>query len=604
MNKWQKEVQKSLLESEEAAIKELEKQYKASLNEINQKVKLFEADIRMLDEAINTEGIDEAAKARLQSQKRSKVYQKQYQEALQGQISGILDRMHGNNYSTIESYLKGCYEDAFVGELYNLAQQDVPIITPINQAAMTQAILTDSKIKGSLYKSLGVDVSKLKKTISQEISRGIASSLSYSEIARNISNASNAPLSRTKTITRTEGHRVQQKSSADAAEEARSRGADLVKVWDSVLDGKTRPSHRSVDGEIKELDELFSNGLKYPGDPAGTASEVVNCRCIRVHKPRWDAEGGFAKMDNFTGEVLTFESAKDYAEFKERYWSKENVDYMKYADTLEKRYETKDYNKLLEQMTDSEYEHLKKLEDASPMWSSKYLKGVLPKNFEDTRTIGETISPEDLSAFINKANSKGIQIGYKKNPSGGFETYRGDPAVLDELLDRFEEQQNSKLYRNSGAGKITLKYDDIRDARNVIETGTFAQTNGTTITLNKFMFDDSDYLEKEYIKAVKQGLFVKGTTHHNIADHEVGHILDRKVKSLYTRTLHIITSLAKDEGVSVTSFIKNNISIYAATQEMNEHFPELIPEINSMLNSGNNNDIINALKKEGVFSEN
>ena len=374
MNKWQAEVQKSLLESEEAAIKALEKQYKSALNEILQKVKLFEADIQMLDEALNTEGLDEAAKAALQSQKRSKVYQKQFQEALYGQISGILERMQGNNYSTIESYLKGCYEDAYVGTLYDLSNQGIPVITPIDQAAVTQAILTDSKVSKGLYGALGIDIGNLKKNIAQEVSRGIASALPYSQIARNIVNTTKAPLSRAKTITRTEGHRVQQKSSDDAAFEAKAKGADLVKVWDSVLDGRTRPSHRKIDGEIKELEEAFSNGMKYPGDPVGRASEVVNCRCVKVHKPRWDVDGGFAKMDNFTGEVMVFESAKDYAEFKERYWSKENVDYMKYVDTLEKRHGTKNFNTIAAKMTDREWEHFKKLEIANPMLKTTQTK--------------------------------------------------------------------------------------------------------------------------------------------------------------------------------------------------------------------------------------
>ena len=46
MNKWEKEVQQSLLNSEEAAIKELEKQYARALKDINDKVKLFQAEDR------------------------------------------------------------------------------------------------------------------------------------------------------------------------------------------------------------------------------------------------------------------------------------------------------------------------------------------------------------------------------------------------------------------------------------------------------------------------------------------------------------------------------------------------------------------------------
>ena len=78
MNKWEKEVQQSLLNSEEAAIKELEKQYARALKDINDKVKLFQADIDLLDQALNQDGLDEAAKTALLSQKRSKIYQKQY----------------------------------------------------------------------------------------------------------------------------------------------------------------------------------------------------------------------------------------------------------------------------------------------------------------------------------------------------------------------------------------------------------------------------------------------------------------------------------------------------------------------------------------------
>ena len=58
-------------------------------------------------------------------------------------------------------------------------------------------------------------------------------------------------------------------------------GADVVKEWDAVLDGKTRPTHRKLHGQIREIDEPFEmDGKKamYPGefnDPA----EDCNCRC-------------------------------------------------------------------------------------------------------------------------------------------------------------------------------------------------------------------------------------------------------------------------------------------------------------------------------------
>lgn len=287
MNRWEKEVQQSLLDSEAAALKELEKQYAAALKDIKEKVKMFQADIDLLDQALSQDGLDDTTRAMLQSQKRSKIYQQNYQKALQGQVSGILDKMHGDTYATIDKYLNGCYETGYIGTMYDIAGQGVPLVVPVDQAAAVKAVLTDSKVSNGLYAALGVDVMKLKKSITQEISRGIASSLPYSDIARNISNVSKAPMSRAKTIARTEGHRIQQTSSRDAQFAAKKKGADVLKQWDAALDGRTRDSHARVDGEIRELDEKFSNGLMFPGDPSGGAAEVVNCRCTANTRARW-----------------------------------------------------------------------------------------------------------------------------------------------------------------------------------------------------------------------------------------------------------------------------------------------------------------------------
>lgn len=312
-------MQKSLLDSEEAALKELEKQYGKALKDINEKVKGFQADIDLLDQALSQDGLDDATRALLQSQKRSKIYQQNYQKALQGQVSGILDKMHGDNYGTIDKYLNGCYETGYVGTMYSIAGQGVPLVIPVDQAAAVKAVLTDSKVSNGLYAALGVNVKKLKKSITQEISRGIASSLPYSDIARNISSVSKAPLSRAKTIARTEGHRIQQTSSRDAQEAAKKKGADVLKQWDAALDARTRDSHARVDGEIRELDEKFSNGLMFPGDPSGGAAEVVNCRCTSNTRARWALDDGELNTLKERAEYFGLDKTKNFEEFKQKY---------------------------------------------------------------------------------------------------------------------------------------------------------------------------------------------------------------------------------------------------------------------------------------------
>jgi len=41
-----------------------------------------------------------------------------------------------------------------------------------------------------------------------------------------------------------------------------------------------RPEHIAMSGEVVKLDERFSNGLMFPGDPNASPDETVNCKCI------------------------------------------------------------------------------------------------------------------------------------------------------------------------------------------------------------------------------------------------------------------------------------------------------------------------------------
>lgn len=68
----------------------------------------------------------------------------------------------------------------------------------------------------------------------------------------------------------------------DSYKAAEKMGVQLQKEWMSTLDGRTRHSHRRLDGELVDNDAKFSNGCRYPGDPKGKPAEVYNCRCTLV----------------------------------------------------------------------------------------------------------------------------------------------------------------------------------------------------------------------------------------------------------------------------------------------------------------------------------
>lgn len=60
-------------------------------------------------------------------------------------------------------------------------------------------------------------------------------------------------------------------------------GVTIIKTWISSRDDRVRDRHDEMDGETVPLNEPYSNGLMYPGDPNGSADEVIGCRCVEAH---------------------------------------------------------------------------------------------------------------------------------------------------------------------------------------------------------------------------------------------------------------------------------------------------------------------------------
>ena len=372
-------VQQAFLDNEEVVIKRLKTVYNKSLEDITDKAAKLQKEFEEL-ESIYDNIENEEEKKVLKSRMRSKVYQKQYQESLKKQVSGIIDKLHDEDYKTVSEYLEKCYDDGFIGTMYDLQGQGIPMCFPLDQESMVRAVQLDSKISEGLYNHLGENYSLLKKRITAEVSRGIASSMTYGQVAQQLAakmtgiykNPGGA-LAYSMRIARTEGHRIQCQATMDACYNAKDRGANIVKQWDATLDARTRNSHIAVDGEWKELDEKFSNGLMFPGDPSGRAEEVIHCRCALLQKSRDSLKNGFTKMNNFTKQLETFESPEDYAEFKKAFFSKENKAYMNHVQSMEEKYKTKDFAKVLDKMDTREYNRYSKLVKQNPVFNKKAL---------------------------------------------------------------------------------------------------------------------------------------------------------------------------------------------------------------------------------------
>ena len=314
----EKIVQIEFLDDEERVIRRLQAVYNQSLKYITQKANALQEEIYKIQDKYNSIE-DEQERETLKSMERSKVYQKQYQDALKAQVNSILDKMHRKDFKTVNKYLNDCYDKAFTGNMYVLHGEGIPLIVPIDQEKVVRAVQVNSKISKGLYSRLGEDVDLLKRKITAQISRGVATGMSYSQMAQQLAGYTKTGYNNAVRITRTEGHRIQQESTMDACYAARERGADVVKQWDATMDANTRESHQMVDGEVRALDEKFSNGLMYPGDPSGSAAEVINCRCVLLQRAKWALDQKELDRLKERASFYGLDKRKSFDEFNKKY---------------------------------------------------------------------------------------------------------------------------------------------------------------------------------------------------------------------------------------------------------------------------------------------
>ena len=120
---------------------------------------------------------------------------------------------------------------------------------------------------------------------------------------------------------------VENRGRNDAYDELKEKGVELETVWVATLDDRTRHSHRQLHGEVKdEKTGKFSNGLRYPADPAGDPEEVYNCRCAEmsyvkgfpIDIPKWSPKMGDMTFEEWLGEheENVTEQATQSADFK------------------------------------------------------------------------------------------------------------------------------------------------------------------------------------------------------------------------------------------------------------------------------------------------
>lgn len=208
----------------------------------------------------------------------------------EGQKERIIDKLKSRKQFKVKGLLDELFYDALE---IKLAQETV---LPILESLMKEAAEDSKEIAGSdwdfqdtpeinswLDKKTKVFAEQINETTFDKLKREFSESFSEGEsrlalIKRIEDTYGEISKSRAETIARTEVHGVTQFGTMQGYKQA-----DLpikIWVWAPGTKGGIREDHQAMDGETVPIDQAFSNGLMFPGDPSGGAEENINCQCF------------------------------------------------------------------------------------------------------------------------------------------------------------------------------------------------------------------------------------------------------------------------------------------------------------------------------------
>lgn len=237
---------------------------------------------------------------------------------------------------------------------------------------------------------------------------------------------------------------------------AQGLGVKCRKRWMATLDSRTRDSHQEMDGEVVGVDDEFSNGLLYPGDPNGAPGEVYNCRCTMTYEydgidnalqermayNEWDDVHYTTEKDKLgreyqkkhvihhrTGEMIEY---KTYSE-----WKKRNAPVPEAAGT-----NTDDRSELGQKLDDIASRHVVQGEDITGTWQRRLdefafeIEDVI--NAQGFDGLPRLMDPEDFDKAVKES---------------GFIAQRSYSATGQDTLDSYRDMlYNGKFYVDCSTG--------------------------------------------------------------------------------------------------------------------------------------------------------
>lgn len=234
---------------------------------------------------------------------------------IEKELMGEIHKLTGKNATSLKAGLAAHFTDSFRYTSFAV-ENEIGIkigLGAVNPKVIEKSVLNPLDRIGYLRRNK-LNQAKMAQGIQETLTQGLIQGKSYTDVAKGIKGKMDIGASDALRIANTEMHRVQSEARQESFTDAFDKGVNANKRWISALDDTTRDAHAEVDGQEVGVNEPFivsGEELMYPGDPRGSAGNVINCRCSHiivikgyepeVRRARDDAEksGKLIKYQNY-----------------------------------------------------------------------------------------------------------------------------------------------------------------------------------------------------------------------------------------------------------------------------------------------------------------
>ncbi len=321
------------------------------------------------------------------------------------------------------------------------------------------------------YNHLGQNT-VIRQRLQGELAQATILGESQRKIMQRVRRVTGQSIYQAKRVAQTERNRVQSQARWDAAQQAEQQGVRTYNEWRCRF-VNSREAHMNRHGKRVMQGQTFPDSvMRYPGDPNGSAKEVINCHCylqvgVLLHDETLDSEGKVVKLEQAPAaedkqEKERVTKSKDYAVDSKLLQSRtyaEKFDRMT-DDPQERREFLKAAKEILQHRSGQNGEDLYLYNRSTGQWtkSTSGRDAGTPEYTQDIRSAIKKAKQGELVAFhnhpasmppsdgdLNAAKRNGYSVGYVLCHDGKIFRYT---APRKEIISYYYSAEVEKRKQN------------------------------------------------------------------------------------------------------------------------------------------------------------